>query len=262
MDSVTGFFNGITNWFQNTFIKATYDPAADQLKQIYNNNVQSNLIGLKNTVASIGGGLGSAIMSIPGVSAGTSAALGALQNESQKLLESAKSMTPGQIAQANEDLKLKMQALEEQAKAEGVSVESLQPEDTSFNLGKFMNTVFTNAMYTLLFFVVLGLALLGSSLASNAAYRAKKPVAYIYYYMIYGFILFPLSLLLGVLAMFRKERLFFALWAPLHRGWSSNPLLNLFIFPFIYNPQDSISPSQFSSVIPIERPVLTLEQYR
>ena len=108
MDSVTGFFNGITNWFQNTFIKATYDPAADQLKQIYNNNVQSNLIGLKDTVASIGGGLGSAIMSIPGVSTGTSAALGALQNESQKLLNSAKSMTPGQIAQANEDLKLKI----------------------------------------------------------------------------------------------------------------------------------------------------------
>jgi len=254
MDSITGFFNGITNWFQNTFIKATYDPAADQLKQIYNNNIQSNLVNLQGTVASIGGGLGSAIMSIPGVSSATTGALTALQVESQNLLNSAKSMTPGQIAQANADLKAKAEALEARAKAEGVSLESLQPEDTNFNLGRFMNTVLTNAMYTLIFCIVLALALLGSSLAANAAFRAKKPQPYIIYYMIYGFIIFPLSLALGLASMLKKERLFFALWAPLHKGWTSNPLTNLLLFPFVYNPEDSISPSHFTNVIPIQRP--------
>ena len=258
MDSIAGFFNGITNWFQNTFLKATYDPAADQLKQIYNNNVQSNLIGLQGTVASIGGGLGSAIMSIPGISSATTGALRALQNESQVILNSAKSMTPGQIAQAHADLKAKADALEARATAEGVSVESLQPEDTSFNFNRFMNNVFMNTLYTIIFFIVLALALLGSSLAANAAFRNKKPTPYIIYYMVYGFILFPISLILGLLSMFRKEKLFFSIWAPLHKGWTSNPLYNLFLLPFIYNPQDSISPSHFTSVIPIQRPPIQI----
>ena len=95
------FFNKLSDWFHNTVIAATYDPAKNALVNAYNNEVNQNLSGLHSTVANIGGGLGNAIMSIPGVGKPLMNGLTALQAESKKVLAEAESMTPSQIADAN-----------------------------------------------------------------------------------------------------------------------------------------------------------------
>ena len=116
-----GFFNNISNWFHNTVIGATYNPAADAVTNAYNNSVTQQLGNLQSTVAHIGGGLGSAIMSIPGVGKPTMNALTSLQTESKKLLADAKSMTPAQIAAANDALNAKAAALHEEAKKKRIN---------------------------------------------------------------------------------------------------------------------------------------------
>ena len=69
------FFNLLSNWWNNTVLKATYDPAADALKSLYNQNISTGITNLGTTIAGLGGGLGGAITSIPGVSSTTVDAL-------------------------------------------------------------------------------------------------------------------------------------------------------------------------------------------
>ena len=242
------FFNKLSDWFNNTIIKHTYDPAADILTQTYRNSVASNLGRLQNTVGNIGGGLGSAIQSLPGVGGPIRSAFSALQKESEIVLATAKSMTPGQIAAANDSLNEKAAALSAQAAAQGITVEQLEANNNTpepFTISSFFAAIFKNTLYVCIFFLILFLALLGSSLAANAA--INKPFAYRIYYMIYGFILFPLSIVLGIKNYMGKKQLFYSLWAPLHTTFTSNKIFNILLFPFIYTPPGG-AVSHFSTV--------------
>ena len=246
------FGSKLSDWWNNVVISATYNPAADALKQAFRTNVSQNLGGLSATVSNIGGGFGSAIRSIPGVGTPIMDALSALQQESEQLLEDAKHMTPDQIATANDDLKAKAAKLEADAKAAGETVEQYQKEhgivvEKPFSISDFMTTIFQNTLYIFLFFLILTLALLGSSLASNAV--VNKAFGYRLYYMVYGFLLFPLPIVMGMYRKFYKhEKLFYAIWAPLHTSFTSNKILNVILFPFIYTPPGVVA-SQYTNNI-------------
>ena len=248
------FFNNLVDWFNNFVIKSTYNPAEEAKTQTYRNSVASNLSQLQGTVGNIGGGLGTAIQSIPGVGGPVRTAFVSLKKESEALLESAKSMTPGQIAAANESLKQKAEALHAEAAAQGISVEKLeenQGKQEPLTISSFFASIFKNTLYICIFFLILFLALLGSSLAANAA--INKPLAYRVYYMIYGFILFPISIILGIKNYMAKKQLFYSLWAPLHTSFSSNKIFNILLFPFIYTPPGGAI-SHFSSVSLVQTP--------
>ena len=246
------FFNAIGNWFQTTFLKLTYDPAGDLLKQVYRATFQNNLTNLQSTVGGIGGGLGNFVVSVPGVSGATKSAYNSLNKASEAALEAAKSMTPAQIAEKNDELAAEHNRIAEQANkeaaeaAEAAEAEKRTPIDElfRFRLDRFFKKIFDNATYIIIFFVVLFLAFLGSSLAANAA--IYKPVPFRIYYMVYGFILFPVSIILGIRNFLDKKQLFYAFWAPLKKGFTSNPILNFFLLPFVYSPQSEETISNFS----------------
>jgi len=250
------FLNSIGNWFQNHLLKFTYDPAADALKQVYNASFQTNLGGLQSTVANIGGGLGGFITSVPGISGATQSAYGALEKAAKDALDGAKSMTPGQIAQKNDELQAEHDRIAAQANTEAAKAAAKAKEDEeelkktpiedleTFKFDRFLKKVFDNFTYMMIFFLVLALAFLGSSLAANAAIH--EPIPFRIYYMIYGFILFPISIAFGINNFFQKKKLFYAFWAPLHKGSSSNPLLNVLLLPFIYSAHDTHTVSNLS----------------
>ena len=243
------FFNAIGNWFQTTFLKLTYDPAGDLLKQVYRATFQNNLTNLQSTVGGIGGGLGNFVVSVPGISGATKSAYNSLNKASEAALEAAKSMTPAQIAEKNDELRLEHDRIAEQANkeaAEAAEAEKRTPIDElfKFRLDRFFKKIFDNATYIIIFFVVLFLAFLGSSLAANAA--IYKPVPFRIYYMVYGFILFPVSIILGIRNFLDKKQLFYAFWAPLKKGFTSNPILNFFLLPFVYSAQSEQTISNFS----------------
>ena len=226
------FLNSISDWFNKTILQNTYNPVADELSQIYRNNFSQNLNALQTTVTNLGGGLGNTITSIPGVGPATKTALSALQTESQNLLSQAKSMTPNQIAAANDSLNQKYQDLLTQAKQEGTTPPKSNIEQAEVSISSFFSSIFSNILYICLFVFILTLAFLGSSLAANIAYSNVKTRAtpYILYYMVYGFLLFPLSILLGIGKFMTGTLKIYAVLAPLHKGWFSNPILNLLIF--------------------------------
>jgi hypothetical protein len=246
------FFNAIGDWFQTSFLKMTFDPAGDMLKQVYRATFQNNLTGLQSTVGGIGGGLGNFVTSVPGISNATRTAYATLNKASEDALEAAKSMTPAQIAEKNDELKLEHNRIAAQAKkeaeeaAEAAEAEKRTPIDElwRFRIDRFFKKIFDNATYIIIFFVVLFLAFLGSSLAANAA--IYKPVPFRIYYMVYGFILFPVSIMFGIKNFLDKKQLFYAFWAPLQKGFTSNPILNFFLLPFIYSPQSEQQLSNFS----------------
>ena len=252
------FFNNISEWFNNTIIQSTYNPVADELKHLYRSNVTQNLNSLETTVANLGGGLGNAILSIPGVGPSVQQGLISLQKESEDILAKANSMTPDQIAAANDSINNKYNKLLAEAKAEGKTPPPTKLEEVEVTISSFFSNIFSNVLYIFLFFLVLGLALLGSSLSANAAYANVKTraKAYIIYYMIYGFILFPISILFGVRHYLMGTLKFFAVLAPLIQGYSSNPLFNLFIFPFVYNPEgmNNVSKLTRSSLVMMPMP--------
>jgi len=244
------FLNTIWDWINNTIIKTTYDPAADALKQVYRQNISQNLGVLQSTVGSIGSGLGNAILSIPGVGEPVRNALSDLQKESEKILAQASSMTPDQIAVENDKIQQKYNAIKAQAEADGISYQEelkkqgeIVPDE--FSLDSFFKDVFKNTLYICLFFLVLFLCFLGSSLAANAA--INKPFAYRIYYMVYGFILFPIPVIQGIMNMINKKKLFYAIWAPLMKGFTTNPIYNIFLFPFVYSSDQSVEPSHYTS---------------
>jgi hypothetical protein len=171
-------------------------------------------------------------------------------------MDNASSMTPGQIAEANDKINQDYQTLLAKAQAEGT--EAPPPPSTDligeagYDINKFFKTVFSTTMYIIIFAVVIFLALLGSSLSSNA--HIDKPIAYRIYYMIYGFILFPIAIIQGIINFIHKKKLFYALWAPLHKGYSNNPFMNLFLFPFIYTDIIGTQISNFSSTSLVTQP--------
>jgi len=215
------FLNSIGDWFQTTLLKLTFDPAGDALKQVYRATFQTNVNGLQSTVGNIGGGLGNFVLSTPGISDATRTAYANLNTASEKTLADASSMTPDQVAAANEALikqhndiaaQANKEAAEAKAKAEEerrTPIEELQ----GLHFKRFLKKVFDNSKYILIFFIVLGLAFVGSSLAANAAIHQKLPFKI--YYMIYGFILFPISIIFGIKHFFEGKQLFYSIWAPL-----------------------------------------------
>ena len=246
------FLNAVADWFQTHLLKLTFDPAGDALKQVYRATFQNNLTGLQSTVGGIGGGLGNLIVSVPGISDTTKSAYNALSKASEKALEDAKSMTPAQIAEKNDELKLEHNRIAKQANkeaeeaAEAAEADKRTPIDElfKFRVDRFFKKIFDNFTYIIIFFIVLFLAFLGSSLAANAA--IYKPIPFRIYYMVYGFILFPISILFGIKNFLDKKQLFYAFWAPLKKGFTSNPILNFFLLPFVYSPQSEETISNFS----------------
>ena len=261
-----GIFDSIGNWFNNNLIKATYDPVADQLKQIYRQNVFTNLTGLRQTVSFIGGGLGSAIFSIPGVSNATGRAVTALQKEADDLLKKANNMTPDEIAKENDRLAQKAYELQEKAKREGKSIEDIKEEEdpTGFSFRRLFNRIFENMLYIGYFVVLIFMALLSSRMLSNAAFVNGK--FFVLYYAIYGailplfggYLLFKnylyddpditnymnyfygaaliiLPLALGFMKMNNPDNKIHALWAPIINSYTSNIYINTLLFPFVYN---------------------------
>jgi len=211
------FFNAIGDWFHTTFLKLTFDPVGDALKQVYRATLQKNVNNLQSTVGSIGGGLGTVILSTPGVSDATRTAYANLNATSEKILADASTMTPDQVAAENEKLTLQHNELAEKANKEiaAAAEEKRTPieELQNFKFNRFLKKVFDNSKYVVIFFVVLALAFLGSSLAANAAINQK--FAFKIYYMIYGFILFPISIIFGIKNFFGGKQLFYSIWAPL-----------------------------------------------
>ena len=201
------FFNAIGDWFHTTFLKLTFDPAGDALKQVYRATFQINVNNLQSTVGSIGGGLGTVILSTPGVSDATRTAYANLNAASEKVLAEASTMTPDQVAAENEKLTLQHNELAEKANKEIAAAEEEKrtpiEELQNFKFNRFLKKVFDNSKYVIIFFVVLSLAFLGSSLAANAAINQK--IAFKIYYMIYGFILFPISIIFGIKNFFSKK---------------------------------------------------------
>lgn len=234
------FFNSIGDWFHTTFLKLTFDPVGDALKQVYRATLQTNVNNLQSTVGSIGGGLGTVILSTPGVSDATRTAYANLNTASEKALANASSMTPDQVAAENEKLtkehnEIAKKANEEiAAAAQAAEEEKKTPIDElmSFRFNRFLKKVFDNSKYVIIFFVVLSLAFLGSSLAANAAINQK--FAFKIYYMIYGFILFPISIILGIKHLFEGKQLFYSIWAPLISKNTTHPFWRVAKFFFFF----------------------------
>ena len=252
------FFNTISDWFNKNIIQVFYNPAADELSQLYRNNIANNLSSLQKTVSSFGGGLGSAILTIPGIGKPIVNAFNALQQESSKLLNDAKSMTPDQIAAANDALKQRYQDLSDCAKEnpaapsgncadiKGKNGGSLTPqktelEEVEMNVSNFFKGIFHNTLYICIFVGVIILAFVGSSLAANNAFG--KPNAILIYYMIYGFLLFPIPIITAIIKYFNNTFKSYALWAPLHKGYSKNALFDFF---FSYPADYDTRPSHFT----------------
>lgn len=215
------FFNAIGDWFHTIFLKLTYDPVGDALKQVYRATLQTNINSLQSTVGSIGGGLGAAILSTPGISDATRSAYANLNAASEKVLTEASTMTPDQVAAENEKLRKEYSDIAKKANEEIADAERAAEEEKrtpidellNFKFNRFLKKVFDNSKYVIIFFVVLSLAFVGSSLAANAAINQK--FAFKIYYMIYGFILFPVSIILGIKHLFEGKQLFYSIWAPL-----------------------------------------------
>ena len=211
------FFNSIGDWFHTTFLKLTFDPVGDALKQVYRATLQTNVNNLQYTVGSIGGGLGTVVLSTPGVSDATKTAYANLNAASEKALANASTMTPDQVAAENERLSKEHNVIAKKANEEIAAAEEEKrtplEELQNFKFNRFLKKVFDNSKYVIIFFVVLSLAFLGSSLAANAAINQK--FAFKIYYMIYGFILFPISIIFGIKNFFGGKQLFYSIWAPL-----------------------------------------------
>jgi len=197
----------------NTFTRSTvnsFDP------------VTAGMTGLQQTLTSLGGGLGSVILSIPGIGKPTVDALAALQRRAKEALANARSMTPEKIKEENDSINRDYEKLLDEAKKKG-EAEPPPPQnkfqETQSLIGKFFSNVFSNTLYIGIFIIVIILGLLGSSLAANSI-GVGMPFGYYIYYMIYGFLLFPLSIVLAVYNYYIKGKrpLFYSVWAPIYKG--------------------------------------------
>jgi hypothetical protein len=204
MDVINNFTRGTVN---------SFDP------------VTSAMSTLQQTMSSLGGGLGGVILSIPGVGKPTVEALGALQKRAQDVLANARSMTPDKIKEENDAINRDYQRLVDEAKAKGEAPpppRQNQIQQTQASISGFFSNVFSSTLYISIFVIVVILALFGSSLAANSI-GVGMPFWYYIYYMIYGFLLFPLSIVLAIYRFYIKGKrpLFYSVWAPIKKGNST-----------------------------------------
>lgn len=176
---------------------------------------------LQQTLSGLGGGLGSVILSIPGVGQPTVNALNSLKKKAQDTLANARSMTPDKIREENDKINSEYQKIVDDARKKG---ETPPPPPTTIQKTKtsvstFFKDVFSNTIYICLFIAALVLGLFGSSIAANSI-GPGMPFYYYIYYMIYGFILFPIAIILGIYKYYvkRKRPMFYAVWAPIYKG--------------------------------------------
>jgi hypothetical protein len=204
MTSITNALNTFTQGTVNAF-----DPTTSAM-----NSIQQTLTGL-------GGGLGSVLLSIPGIGQPTVNALNSLKKRAQDLLANARSMSPDKVREENDKINREYEQLVEEAKARGETppVRENSIQQTRTTVTSFFKDVFSNTLYISLFVGAIILGLFGSSIAANSI-GPGMPFYYYIYYMIYGFLLFPAAILLGIYKYFiaGKRPMFYALWAPIYQG--------------------------------------------
>lgn len=202
MNSLTNALNSFTSSTVNAF-----DPTS------------SAMTSLQQTLSSIGGGLGDVILSIPGVGKPTVDALNALKKRAQDTLANARSMSPEKVRQENDKINQEYEQLLAEAKAQGKEAPPTFIEKKEASISSFFNKVFSNTIYITIFVIVIILGLLGSSISANSI-GPGMPFWYYIYYMLYGFVLFPVSILIGLYKYYVKEKrpMFYSLWAPMYQG--------------------------------------------
>jgi hypothetical protein len=204
MASITNALNTITQGTVNSF-----DPTTSAM-----NTLQGTLTGL-------GGGLGSVLLSIPGIGQPTVNALNSLRKRAQDTLANARSMSPDKIREENDKINREYEKLVEEArtKGEAAPVRETRIQQARTTISSFFKDVFSNTLYISIFIFVVILALFGSSIAANSI-GPGMPFYYYIYYMLYGFLLFPVSILLGIWKYYVKGKrpMFYALWAPMFQG--------------------------------------------
>ena len=232
------FSEKLTKWFTHAIFPSLSSSASESSSSAYGNSVDATTGGVVSGISGAGGGLGGALLTIPGVGSQLASALSSAQHDLSGAVGAASSYTPAQLAASNDAAAA---ALAKAAAAKGETVPQYQAEQAAafaaankpYTINDFFNTVFTNTLYLCIFIAIMALALLGSSLAANSAYN--KPFAFRIYYMIYGFLLFPVAIGMGIYNYTKGKKLFHAIWAPLHETYiGKKTILNLFIFPFIY----------------------------
>jgi len=165
------------------------------------------ILASQQMASNLGGGLGGVALSIPGIGTSFANFLNGIGDSIRSSVNYVKSRTPGAIANANSAAK----------DGSGNKVSVNTPKEKS-SISYFFSTVFSQTLYIILFIVVLILALIGSSLAANYV-GVGKATGYYFYYMFYGFILFPIAIPLAVSKHYRTgEPLFYAIWAPIFEG--------------------------------------------
>jgi hypothetical protein len=202
---------GITNAL-NSFTQSTvnaFDPTTSAMST------------LQQTLTGLGGGLGSVILSIPGIGQPTVTALNSLKKKAEDTLANARSMTPDKIREENDKINREYQELVDKAKKKG---ETPPPRPTTIqktrtSITTFFKDIFSNTLYICLFIAALVFGLFGSSVAANSI-GPGMPFYYYIYYMLYGFILFPAAILLGIYKYYIKGKrpMFYAVWAPIYKG--------------------------------------------
>lgn len=194
----------------NTFTQGTvnaFDPTTSAINT------------LQQTLRGIAGGLGDVILSIPGIGKPTVDALNALKKRSQDTLANARSMTPEKVREENDKINQEYQRLVDEAKAQGKEAPPTFIEKKEASISSFFNQVFSNTIYIIVFIIVIILGFFGSSISANSV-GPGMPFWYYIYYMIYGFMLFPVSILIGIFKYYVKGQrpMFYSVWAPIYQG--------------------------------------------
>ena len=92
------FSEKFSRWFHNTIIV----PITGGAPTLAGNAQSSTLNTVQSSVAGAGGGLGNALLSIPGVGSTFAAGLNAVSTGTSNLASAAESLTPSQIAAQND----------------------------------------------------------------------------------------------------------------------------------------------------------------
>jgi len=241
----------ITNFFSS----ALYDPVAQGLKDVYNNNLAGKVSQLSEMVTGPINTRISELENTPGVSSNTvkalkelgSGALTTAQNPSTSL---------STISAAIPTIQTRFNILSQQATAEATQWKQdqtnkaemdlkQQEEDKSFNIYRLMNTIKTVFIQYIFYFILLALALFGGSLMSNRA--ILRSWGFRLYYFVYGTLLFPLSYFIAVKEYYMGDKnlpKFFAILAPLVNKKNHMLVTNVLFFPFTYNHPDDIEEAE------------------
>jgi len=237
----------ITGWLSNTFISAMYNPAAQALKDAYNNDLAARVSDLSSKIT---GPINTRITELentPGVSADTIASLkdlsaGALktaQNPSTSL-STISSATPSITARFNY---LNQEAITQAAEwqqdqyTKANEIAAQQTADQSFNIYRLWETMKSVFIKYIWYIILVSVALLGGSLMSNRA--IFRGWGFRLYYFVYGTIIFPLSYFIAIKDYFMRDDRhlpkFFAILAPLLNRKNHSAVTRVLFFPFVYN---------------------------